>query len=349
MDQIRVVHYLNQFFAGVGGEKHAATPPALRPVPVGPGVPLDAALRPLGAIVATVYCGDDHLHSAGDEVIDRIVGLVKDAQPVAFVAGPAFASGRYGVACGAVARAVQTRLGIPAIAAMAPDNPAVPLYRRDVIIVPSGASPTSMRELLPTLARLILKCGRGEALGPPDEEGYLPRGTRRNVLVDRTAAHRAVDLLVAKLSGRPYDTEIPFPASEQLISAPPLTGPETATIALISSGGIVPRGNPDRIEARRASKWSRFPIAALDDLSSGDFECVHGGFDNELVAADPDRVLPVDVMRVLEREGRIGRLYEFCYTTVGAGAPIERAQQFGREIGHELRDAGVQAAIFTAT
>lgn len=101
----------------------------------------------------------------------------------------------------------------------------------------------------------------------------------------------------------------------------------------MTSGGVVPRGNPDRIESRRASRWAAFSVAGLDDLTAEDFECVHGGFDNELVAADPDRVLPVDVMRELEREGRIGRLYEYCYVTVGSGAPLERARRFGREIG----------------
>jgi glycine reductase len=90
-------------------------------------------------------------------------------------------------------------------------------------------------------------------------------------------------------------------------------------------------------------------VAALDDLSSRDFECIHGGFDNELVGADPDRVLPVDAMRELEREGKIGRLHDYCYVTVGAGGPIERAQRFGRDISAELLAAGVQAVIMTAT
>ena len=73
MDQIRVVHYLNQFFAGVGGEKRADLEPAVRRGPVGPGLPLQAALKGAGDVVATVYCGDDHFNVRGEAALERIV------------------------------------------------------------------------------------------------------------------------------------------------------------------------------------------------------------------------------------------------------------------------------------
>jgi glycine reductase len=349
MDRIRVVHYLNQFFAGVGGEKKADLPPQMRPGPVGPGVPLAAALGKEAEIVATVYCGDDYVSSKKDEAIKELVELVLAQKPAVVVAGPAFASGRYGVACGALAQAVEEQLGIPAVTAMSTENPAVELYRQSIPIIPTTSSPAKMGEVVVALARLALKRGRGQPLGSPEEDGYLPRGIRKNTLVPRTAAERVVDLLLAKLRGEPYSTEIPLIQAEPLVPAPPLADPRTATIALVTSGGVVPSGNPDRIEARRASRWSKFPIARIDDLTPQHFECVHGGFDNALVAEDPDRVLPVDAMRELEREGKIGRLFDYCYTTVGAGAPIERARRFGREIGEELLAAGVQAVILTAT
>jgi glycine reductase len=349
MERVRVVHYLNQFFAGVGGEKKADLPPDLRRGPVGPGLPLQKALGEAGEIVATVYCGDDYVNARSEEAIQHILDLIAAEKPAVVVAGPAFASGRYGVACGAVAKAVEERLGIPALTAMAEDNPGVELYAASVPILKTADSPATMADVVARMARLALKRGQGQPLGAPDEDGYFPRGIRKNVLADRTAAERVVDLLLAKLRGEPYRTEIPFPKAEPLVPAPPLEDPRTATIALVTSGGVVPAGNPDRIEARRASKWSKFSITGLDDLTASHFECVHGGFDNELVAQDPNRVLPVDVMRELEREGKIGKLYEYCYTTVGAGAPIERAKKFGRSIAEELLAAGVAAVIATAT
>ena len=56
---IRVVHYLNQFFGGIGGEERARTPLEVREEPVGPGRALQQALRAEGTVVATLICGDD--------------------------------------------------------------------------------------------------------------------------------------------------------------------------------------------------------------------------------------------------------------------------------------------------
>ena len=60
----RVVHYINQFFAGVGGEEAAGTPPEVRTGAVGPGRRLQQLLGDDHQVVATVVCGDDH--AAGD-------------------------------------------------------------------------------------------------------------------------------------------------------------------------------------------------------------------------------------------------------------------------------------------
>jgi len=349
MASIRVVHYLNQFFAGLGGERQADMAPAVRRGPVGPGQPLQAALGEEGKVVATVYCGDDHFNVRREAALDRIVDLIAAEKPDVVVAGPAFASGRYGMACAVVAQAVEARLHVPAVTAMSTENPAVELHRHAVTIIPTGDSPVATVEVLGRLARLALKRGRGEALGSPEADGYLPRGIRQNIVDRHLAAVRVVDLVLEKLRGGPFGTEIPLPDVEPVVPARPLADARTATIALVTSGGVVPRGNPDRIEARRASRWSKFSIERLDDLTPDEFECIHGGFDNELVGDDPDRVLPVDVMRELEAEGLIGRLHGTCYVTVGAGGPIERAQKFGRDIADELLAAGVQAVIMTAT
>jgi glycine reductase len=348
MSEVRVVHYLNQFFAGIGGERHADCAPSARGGPVGPGIALQAAIGTEGRVVATVYCGDDRV-SSGDSAVSEIVSLIASFEPTVVVAGPAFASGRYGMACGAVARAVEERLQVPAVAGMADDNPAVDVYRGCLLIVRTDSSPARTAEATAALARIALKRAAGRSLGDPQQEGYFGRGIRQNVLAEASSAVRVVDMLLRKLGGMPPRSEIPVPRIEPLTLAPALADLRTACLALITSGGVVPRGNPDRIEARRASRWSRFSIRGVDDLAEDRFECVHGGFDNQLVARDPDRVLPVDVMRQLEREGRIGRLHDVCYATVGAGAALATAARFGKEIGDELLAAGVQAAILTAT
>ena len=48
--------------------------------------------------------------------------------------------------------------------------------------------------------------------------------------------------------------------------------------------------------------------------------------------ADADRVLPVDVLRDLEKEGVIGSLHQFYYATVGNGTAVASAKAFAAEI-----------------
>ena len=45
MDKIRVVHYINQFFANIGGEEKADMEPEVREGIVGPGLALKAGLE----------------------------------------------------------------------------------------------------------------------------------------------------------------------------------------------------------------------------------------------------------------------------------------------------------------
>ena len=59
MKRARVVHFINQFFAGVGGEDKAGIPPSVREGAAGPGRLLQQHLADMGEIVATIFCGDN--------------------------------------------------------------------------------------------------------------------------------------------------------------------------------------------------------------------------------------------------------------------------------------------------
>ena len=87
----------------------------------------------------------------------------------------------------------------------------------------------------------------------------------------------------------------------------------------------------------------------MQQLTAQSHETAHGGYDPTYANEDPNRVLPLDVVRDLEREGRIGRLHPCYYATVGNGTSVARAGQFAREIAQELISAGVQAVIVTST
>jgi len=124
---------------------------------------------------------------------------------------------------------------------------------------------------------------------------------------------------------------------------------KNATIALVTSGGICPKGNPDHIEASSATKYGEYDISAFAALSEADSETAHGGYDPTYANKEPNRVLPVDVLRDMEKEGVFKKLYDKYYTTVGNGTPVANAKRFGAEIGQKLKKDGVSAVILTST
>jgi glycine reductase len=140
-----------------------------------------------------------------------------------------------------------------------------------------------------------------------------------------------------------------MPVFDRVTPRPGVKDMGHATIALVTSGGIVPRGNPDHIAASSARNYGSYSIAGLDDLSGEGYQTAHGGYDQTYANQDPDRVLPVDVLREMEKEGTIGRLHPTFYTTVGNGTAVSSARQWGAEIGRKLKDADVQAVILTST
>jgi betaine reductase len=341
---MRVVHYINQFFAGVGGEDAAGTGPTMHDGPLGPGRRLAAVLGDEHEIVATAVCGDDH--AAGHP--EFAAGLVERAQALGadlLVAGPAFTSGRYGLACGRIASAAAAA-GLPALASMHPDNPGL-ADAGGVPVIESAPTARGMRESLDRLGAAVRKAAAGEELTAAD--GRIGTVPRINRMAAASGAERAVALGLARLGGDREATEIPLPAFDQVTPAGAIDDPAAALFVLLTEGGFVPAGNPDRLESARASKWIRHSLAGHDSAEAGTFESVHGGFSTQWANAQPNRILPLDVARELEREGAIGGLHGEYFATTGNGTTVADARRFGVEWAAELHQVGIQAAILTAT
>ena len=205
-----------------------------------------------------------------------------------------------------------------------------------------------MPKNLKSMAALALKLLSGEALGPAREAGYIHRGIRKNFIHELNGAERAVQMLLKKLKGEEFRTEYEMPKFNKIPPAAPVTDLKHATIALVSSGGIVPMGNPDHIRVSSAESYGKYDISSLTDMK-GTYESVHGGYDRTYANADPDVVVPLDIMCELEKEGVFGKIYPYFYTTTGTGTAVAFAEKFGQEIGADLRNAGVDAAILTST
>lgn len=341
---MKVVHYINQFFAGIGGEDQASARPERRDGAVGPGRRLDSLLGDEHTIVATVFCGDD-VAASDSAAIDEILRLITDAGAEMVIAGPAFGSGRYGIACARVTSAAQGA-GLLAVAAMAAENPGVG-EAAAIAIVESG---DSGRQMGPSLERLAT-AARELAAGQPASsiDGLIASTRRMNRVDEKSAAERAVDLALARLAGDGAATEIPLPDFGHVVPASPIDDPATVLIALVTEGAMVPAGNPDRLESARAHKWLRYSLEGRDRLAPGEYQSVHGGFSTVAANDDPNRILPLDAARQLERDGRIGALYGEYLVTAGNGTAVGDAARFGAEWAAELKRAGVRAAILTST
>lgn len=349
MGKLKVVHYINQFFAGIGGEEKADYKPEVREEVVGPGAALKTAFGDEAEIVATIICGDSYFNENLDEAKAEVLGYVKKYSPDVFIAGPAFNAGRYGVACGTIADAVKNELNIPVITGMYEENPGADMFKKNLHIIATKNNAAGMRSAVKKMAPLTLKLAKGEAIGSPKQEGYMERGVRVNYFAEERGATRAVNMLVKKLKGEEFETEFPMPVFDHVAPNPAVKDITKAKIALVTSGGIVPKNNPDHIEASSASKYGKYDIDTVIDLTEEGYETAHGGYDPTYANEDSDRVLPVDVLRDLEKEGKIGELHRYFYTTTGNGTAVASSKQFAEEFSKELLEDGVDAVILTST
>lgn len=349
MSKKRVIHYINQFFANIGGEEKADIKPEIREGMVGPGLALQKGLGDEYEVVATVVCGDNYFGSNIDEAKETILSMIKPYKPDLFVAGPAFNAGRYGVACGTIAKAVEDEMGIPVITAMYPENPGVDMFRKDLHIIETGISAADMRKSMGKVCKLADKMTKNEEVLSPKEEGYIERGIRVNYFHEKRGSERGVELLLKKIAGEPYETEYPMPVFDRVAPNPAVKDVSKIKIAVVTSGGIVPQGNPDRIESSSATKYGVYDITGMDSLSKDDFMTVHGGYDRAFVTENPNLVVPLDVLREMENEGVIGELANYFVATTGTGTSVGNAKGFGEEFSKKLLEDGVGAVILTST
>ena len=351
MAKLRAVYYINQFYAGMGGEEMADTGLHILNEKKGPALGIEPMWKDEMEVVKVLVCGDNFINTDAkfEEILPTIKKEIEESNPDVFVAGPAFNAGRYGVACGTIAAAVQEELGIPSLTGMYVENPGADMFKNQVYMVSTKNSAAGMRDAVKKMAPLAVKLGKGEPIGASAEEGYMPNGVRVNFFEKERGSKRAVDMLLKKLADKPFVTEFPMPDFDRVEPNPAVKDLAHAKIALVTSGGIVPKGNPDHIESSSASHYGEYDIAGVMDLTEETYETAHGGYDPVYANEDSDRVLPVDVLRDMEKEGVIGELHHLFYTTTGNGTAVASAKAFADEFSQKLKADGVDAVILTST
>lgn len=345
----KAIVYINQFFGQIGGEDKADFEPELHEGQVGPAMAMAGQLH--AEITHTIICGDNCMGSRTDWAVETIMGMLEDKEFDIFIAGPAFQAGRYTVACGTICKAVKEKFGVPVLTSMNEETPGVNMFKKDMYIMKGGNIASKMRKDVKAMVTLANKILDGEEIGPAAEEGYFPRGIRHQVWRKdaKPACERMRDMLIAKLNGEPFQTELPIPKIDRVPIAPAIKDLSKATIALVNTGGIVPVDNPDRIQSASATRWGRYNIEGCDALKGGEYKTVHAGFDPAAADANPNVITPIDALRALEKEGVIGRLHNYFYTTVGTGTTESEAARMAREIVPYLQEDHVDGVIMVST
>ena len=245
------------------------------------------------------------------------------------VAGPAFTSGRYGMACARMAAAA-SEAGLPALASMHPENPGLG-EAAGTAVVESGLTARQMKDSLERFAAAALIVASGEQLTAKD--GRIGPVARINRLADKSAAERAVALVLTRLQGDKDATEIPLPDFDQVTPAAPIDDAAEALFALVTEGGFVPFGNPDRLESARATKWVRYSLEGLDSVDEGEFSPSTAASRRCGPTPTPTASCRSTSPARWSRRARSGGLHGEVLATTGNGTTVADARRFGDGVG----------------
>ncbi len=344
---MNILYYVNQFFGQIGGEEKADYPFEVREDLLGPSRVMSGLLEEGNRIVATIVCGDNYAVENEELLTEKITEIIKDKRINLVVAGPAFNAGRYGMACGMICK-IAFFLGVPAVSGMFEENPGREVYGKYGYIFPTSNNASGMRKAMSKMVEFVNKLCRKEDVFDSEACGYFRRGIRHYYTTEKTGAVRSVDMILKKLKGESFETELKMPEFHMAPISPAIKDLSKAKIALVTTCGVVPEGNPDHIEAHAATVWGAYELEDYGGIDMPDTFVAHGGYTPVYASNNGNRALPVDAAIQLEEEGYIGKLYEKFVVTVGNCMPVDRAEQIGGGIAQALKEAKVDGVLLTS-
>ena len=133
--------------------------------------------------------------------------------------------------------------------------------------------------------------------------------------------------------------------------APALVRVNERNLAVVTTSGVVPWGNPDKFKTYRNTYWRKYNIAELKELEPGKWEAVHGGYNVAYMNQNPHYGVPLDALRALEADGAIGagKLYPAYYVIPGNQGSPAVMRRMGQEIAADLKNDGVEGVLLVAT
>lgn len=344
---MKILYYINQFFGQIGGEEQADYPLQVSETNIGPAMVMNNLLPEEIQVVATIICGDNFALENEDAFTKKMGAVLDQYKPDMLIAGPAFNAGRYGMACG-MASKVAYEKGIEAVSGMYEENPGVEIYHKYAFIFATQNTAKGMRAAVSKMADFIKRYAAGENIYSPEIEGFFERGIRKYIDTGRSGAARAVDMAIAKAKGLDWRTELKMPNFSHVPASKPIADLSKARIALLTTCGPVPIGNPDHLEAHTCSKWVTYQAECFGGSDMAKTEIAHGGYTPVYGTNNGNRVVPVDAMFDLEAEGYIGEFCRDIFVTVGNSMSVTRAEEFGEGIALTLKERGIEGAILTS-
>jgi len=349
MTKWKIVYYINQFFGQYGGEDVAGMGMVVRNEAIGPALNFQQSFGEQAEIVSTIICGDNYFNEHREDAENQVLKILEEYQPDMVVAGPAFSAGRYGVACGTVCALAEEKFGIPAITGMYPENPGVIMFRSKIYIIQTSNHARTMTKEITKMVSLSKKILNKQQIGNAKEEGTILRGLVRNVRCEKKGTTRAIDMLLKKVRNEPFETETPMEKFDQVEKAPAIKDLSKATIAIATDGGLYPVGNPDKMPFINSNRYAPYYIGDKEFLDGRDYCILHRGYDNEFVLESPDRLVPVDSLKMLEKEKVIGKMYPYFLSTTGLNTSLENSKIIAENMIKRLKEDGVDGVILTST
>ena len=204
---------------------------------------------------------------------------------------------------------------------------------------------------LESVGEVRAQARRGRDYRSSEGRGLYPAGIRRLVKTEQPGYQRAIDMLLKKIANEPFETEIPMETWDDIAPAAPLDDLRKRKIAVVTTSGVVPWGNPDRFKTFRNTFWRKYNISEVKELEPGKWEAVHGGYNVAYMNTNPHYGVPLDALRSLEAEGKIGpgKLYPAYYVIPGNQGSPAVMRRMGQEIAADLKQDGVEGVLFVAT
>jgi glycine reductase len=155
-------------------------------------------------------------------------------------------------------------------------------------------------------------------------------------------------MLLAKLRGEPFQTEVPVEPLEKVPAPPAVKRLQQARLAVITTSGMVPKGNPDGFKMFNATRWSKYELPRNGALRPDEWEFIHGGYNTTFAQANPNVVFPLDALREFAGN-KYRELHRDFYSITGVGTSLTMAQRAGEQIAASMHEAQIDAALLVAT